>query len=156
MKLNTAAHVPGKEIPKDSYVVEIQSMQGDADGYTKLKVGPFKKDKEEANLQSLLETLKRMKSEFSYDTGFKNILGFEQWFGEAASFDDMHEWFPELLEKFGTEASQQIIDLSKNHSIEWPNDPTSDYQTPEHLDKYKVFYYDAEGKKFKVEIDWEE
>lgn len=156
MKFNSAAHVPTTKIPKNSYVVEIQSMRGDADGYTKFNVGPFKKGKEEANLQSLLETLKRMKAEFSYDTGFRNVLGFEQWFGEAGSFDDMHEWFPELLEMFGTEAHQQILDLSKNHSSEWHNDPMNGYQTPEQLDEYKVFFYDSKGKKFHVEIDWEE
>lgn len=47
--------IPVEESPKDSYIFEIQSMQGDADGYREFSVGPFKKNQDEAPLQSILK-----------------------------------------------------------------------------------------------------
>lgn len=156
MKLNITKPIPVKDTPKDSYVVQIKVMQGDADGYRKFTLRPFKKDKDEASLQNLLETLKRMESEFSYETGYKEILGFQQWFGEINSIDDLPKWFPELLEKFGPEVSEGIVALSQRHRGEWKPDPVYGYNSPERLEKYKVVYYDETGAKFKVQIDWEE
>lgn len=154
MKFNITKPIPTKETPKDSYVVQIKVMQGDADGYRKFTLPPFKKGSEEASLQNLLETLKRMESEFSYETGYKEILGFQQWFGEIRTIDDLPKWFPELLEKFGTETSEEIVTLSQRHRGEWKPDPVYGYNSPEQLDEYKVLYYDETGNKFAVEIDW--
>lgn len=156
MKFNITESIPAKETPKDSYVIQIKVMQGDADGYRTFTMPPFTKDKDEISLQSLLETLKRMESEFSYETGYKEILGFQQWFGEVTSFEDLPKWFPELIEKFGLEVSEEFVTLSQHHRSEWKPDPVYGYNSPERLYEYKVVYYDETGNKFAVKIDWEE
>lgn len=152
MKLNILDPIPVAEVPKNSYVVEIKAMQGDADGYRHFSVGPFVKGEQEAALQSLLETLKRMETGYSYDTGYKEVLGFEQWFGEVDSVEDLHKWFPELLALHDEAVHKEIIEHSEEHGIEWNDDKFSD--GPERLDKFNVVYYDETGTKRKVEVVW--
>jgi hypothetical protein len=159
MKLSTITRVVVAPVPRDSYVVEVQSMQGAGDGYTDFTVGPFRRGEHEANLQNLLETLKRMEERFPNglraDT-YRNILGFEQWFGSVEDMEGLEEHHPELLAKFGAEAHQKIINLSKDHYSEWHNDATCGYQSAEKLTKYEVFYHDPTGAKFSVKVDWED
>ena len=142
--------------PKDSYTVEIQSMQGDADGYTNFKLGPFKRGENDLNLQSLLETLNRMEKHRS-KRDYEDVLGFQQWFGEVGSLESLQEYYPELLSKYGEETHLALIQLSKgmHYEEEWPRDAMSGYELPERLTKYEVFYFSPEGTKYIVEIDWE-
>jgi hypothetical protein len=150
---------PIEETPKDSYVVEIQSMQGDGDGYRDFTVGPFKRGQDEAPLQSLLETLKRMEEKFPNGrTGngtYRDVLGFQQWFGtELTSIESLQEYYPDLLNKHGVEAHQQLIGLTENHFSEWHGDAMTDYQRDEKLTKCGVVYYDEAGTKHDVQVFW--
>lgn len=163
MQLVVESPVPVAETPKDSYVVEIQSMQGDADGYREFSVGPFKKGQDEAPLQSILETLKRMETGLSRDargnSTYNNVLGHLQWFGtELVTIEFLQEYYPEVLNTYGAEVHQELIDLTENenHYAEWHGDAMTDYQHDEKLTKYGVIYYDEAGTKHTVKIDWEE
>lgn len=155
MKLTITDPIIPKTSPKDQCIVEITTMQGDADGYRHFTVGPFSKGEEEASLLSLLETLNRMTTQFSYDTGYEFVLGFEQWFGECNNIGELEEYFPNLLAKYGEEAHQVIYDLCSGFTEEWHKDPRGNGNHPEQLDKFRVVYYDNSGSKFNVEIDWE-
>jgi hypothetical protein len=157
MKLIITDPVPVKDMPKDSYIVEIQSMQGDGDGYRDFTVGPFVKDRDEASLQSLLETLERMKTGFPpgviRNGAYRDVLGFLQWFGtEEITIESLREYYPDLLSKYGEKAHQEIIDLTENHYSEWHGDALTDYTRDEKLTKYGVVYYDKTGTKYNVEI----
>lgn len=159
MKFIITDPIPVAEPPKDSYVVEVQSMQGDADGYHDFTVGPFKKGQDEAPLQSLLETLERMDAAFSPggrrpDT-YNDVLGHLQWFGtEIVTIDSLRQHYPNLLNKHGEEVHQELIDLTQNenHYAEWRGDAMTDYTRDERLTKYGVVYYNEAGVKFKVEV----
>jgi hypothetical protein len=162
MQLVILAPVPVKETPKDSFVVEIESMQGDADGYREFSVGPFKKDQDEAPLQSLLETLKRMETGLSNgmrgNRTYNNVLGHLQWFGtELVTIEFLQEYYPEVLNTYGAEAHQELIKLTENenHYAEWHGDAMTGYQHDEKLTKYEVMYYDEAGIKHAVQINWE-
>lgn len=153
MQLVIDQPVPVDEAPTDSYVVVIESMQGDADGYRKFTVGPFKKNQDEAPLQSLLETLKRM-----MDIGgrkYDDVLGFQQWFGEVTSIEDLQKYYPNVLNKYGVEVNQELIALTENHFSEWHGDAIADYQYLEKLTGYWVFYYDEAAVKHTVQIHWD-
>lgn len=160
MQLVVESPVPVAETPKDSYVVEIVSMQGDADGYREFSVGPFKKGQDEAPLQSLLETLQRMEAGLPRDargnSTYNNVLGHLQWFGtELVTIEFLQEYYPEVLNTYGPEVHQELIDLSENHYVEWHGDAMTDYQHDEKLTKYGVMYYDEAGTKHSVKIIWD-
>jgi hypothetical protein len=160
MKLVVQNPVPVAETPKDSYVVEIQSMQGDGDGYRDFTVGPFKKGQDEASLQSLLETLKRMDERFpngrTGDGTYRDVLGFQQWFGtDIVSIEHFQEFYPQLLTEHGIAVHEELIQLAEHHFSEWHGDAMTDYKRDEKLSKYEVFYYDGAGMKHTVDISWE-
>lgn len=160
MQLVIQNPVPVADTPKDSYFVEIQSMQGDGDGYREFSVGPFKKGQDEAPLQSVLETLKRMETGLSNgmrgNRTYNNVLGHLQWFGtEIVTIEFLQEYYPEVLDTHGAEVHQKLIDLSANHYVEWHGDAMTDYQHDEKLTKYEVMYYDEAGTKHAVKIIWD-
>lgn len=161
MQLVILAPIPPEEVPQDSYIVEIQSMQGDADGYREFTVGPFKKGQDEAPLQSLLETLKRMETGLSRDargnSTYNNVLGHIQWFGtEIVTIEFLQEYYPEVLNAYGAEAHEELIKLTENenHYAEWHGDAMTDYQHVEKLTKYEVMYYNEAGIKHSVQVNW--
>lgn len=164
MQFNVTTPVEPPE--PESYVVEINTYRGDADGDSQLLMGPFKAGKDDESLQSLLETLRRIKerfphgrggsSEFSYES---NVLGFAQWFGvnPSSTVEELQECYPQLVEKFGLETNLAVSALVKDfYSEEWPYQEGYPDMIEESLDNYKVFYYNEIGDKFNVEIDWEE
>lgn len=156
MQFIVKSAIPETEVPKDSYVVEIQSMQGDADGYREFTVGPFKKGQDEAPLQSVLETLQRMKARgMRGNSTYNDVLGHLQWFGtETVTIEFLQEYYPEVLSTYGVEAHQELIDMTENYYTEWHGDAMTDYQQDEKLTKYGVVYYDEAGTKHVVEIVW--
>ena len=159
MQLIITDLIPAPETPTDSYVVEIQSMQGDADGYREFTVGPFKKGQDEVPLQSLLETLQRMKARFPNgmrgDSTYNDVLGHLQWFGtETVTIEFLQEYYPEVLSTYGVEAHQELINVAENHYTEWQGDALTDYKKDEKLTKYGVVYYDEAGTKRNVEVVW--
>lgn len=157
LKLFILDPVPAVELPSESYVVEIETMIGDGDGYPTSTLGPFKKNQDEASLQSLLETLKRMKEEHPYgmcgSDRYDMVFGFEQWFpgDDGNDYELLERYSPKLIAKYGKEALMEVIELSKDHYGEWKDDITTDGYSPEQLLGYKVFYYDKNGVKYNVE-----
>jgi hypothetical protein len=153
MKLVIDQPVPVEETPTDSYVVVIESMQGDADGYRKFTVGPFLKNKDEAPLQSLLETLKRMMDIHGRD--YNEVLGFQQWFGEFTSIEDLQNYYPNVISKYGVDVNKELIAMTENHFSEWHGDATANYQYLEKITGYWVFYYDEKAVKHTVQVHWD-
>lgn len=155
VKLTIAHPIPDKT-PKDSYTVEVEMMQGDGDGYNKLIMGPFKKDKDEPRIHCLLETLQRM--EDAYPNGrrggdrdsYSKVLGFEQWFGENDSIEDIKQCSPQLFASHSEKEFQDIIDLVGEFYDSWD----SHYDTQDSLSGYAVYYHDETGNKFTVRVDF--
>lgn len=127
-------------VPIDSYVVEIETMYGDADGYGKIIVGDFKKG-EESYLEDLLKTCNRMKDEYPYGRGggenYNHVEGFNKWFDIDDTTEEEYEAIPERIKN----------DLSTY----WEYDPQGD-GTHASYDGHKVFYYDENGVKYKVSV----
>lgn len=152
MKLEVTTLVPPMPVDADSYSVEIETMRGDADGYETITVGPFYRGKHEENLQSLLETLDRMGKRFPNGMGgrdnYKDVLGYEQWFGEIWNMEIAERDYTELLDKHGREVHEKLIELAEPvvEDMSWPFDEIQANQ----LDEYHVYYYNADGKKFNV------
>lgn len=159
MKLNITS--PVAVVPPNSYTVEITTSRGDADGYSHFTMGPFKEGENEDSLQCLLETLRRTKERYTHGRRgsteyayINDVLGFVQWFGTSpcSTVEEMQENYPKQLELFGAEANQAIADLVKDFYCEdWPYDG---YEIEESLDKYQVFYYNADSAKYDVEVVW--
>ena len=138
----------------DSFMVEIQTVMGDADGYRDFTVGPFKRGGQESSLQSVLETLRRMENKVPRGD-YDDVLGYMEWFCAVRSIDDLRKYEPALIARDGEEIHQEIMDLSTEHYEEWHMDPIVDGAYPEKLSEYKVFYYDERGIKHVVQIDFE-
>lgn len=152
MQINIGDPVPAVAI--DGYMVEIQTVMGDADGYRDFSVGPFKRDGQEASLQSALGTLRRMKNKVPRGD-YDDVLGYMEWFCAVRSIEEMRKYEPALLSRDGEKVHQEILDLSTEHYEEWHSDPFLDGITPQRLVEYKVFYYDEGGIKHFVQIDFE-
>lgn len=152
MKLVITTPIAIPDTPKDSYMVQITSMRGDGDQYLDFSVGPFKHGADEANLQSLLETLARAAERypdgmFGGDT-FSDVLGFNQWFGRFNRLDKLDKQNP-ALKQYSEEEHQTIINLSEGYRDEWPSD---DYGHPFAIEDYIVVYFDETGAKFGVDF----
>jgi hypothetical protein len=151
---------PVPTVAIDSYMVEIQTMMGDGDGYRVLTVGPFKRGQQEDSLQSLLETLKRMDEKFPRGMGgtdnYDDVLGYYEWFCAVRSIESLKKYGAELIARDGETVHQEILALSGDHYEEWNMDAIVDGMRPEKLDEYKVFYYDAVGTKHTVQISLED
>lgn len=151
---------PVPTVAIDSYMVEIQTMMGDGDGYRVLTVGPFKRGQQEDSLQSLLETLKRMDEKFPRGMGgqdnYDDVLGYYEWFCAVRSIEELNKYGADLIARDGETVHQEILALSGDHYEEWNMDAIVDGMRPEKLDEYKVFYYDAVGTKHTVQISLED
>lgn len=149
MQLNICDPVPA--VAFDSYMVEIQTVMGDADGYRDFTVGPFKRGEQEASLQNLLETLRRMDEASRSD--YDDVLGFSEWFCVVRSIEEMRKYASALIARDGEKVHQEIMDLSTAHYEEWHMDPISGGTIPQGLSDYSVFYYDNAGVKHTVAIE---
>lgn len=121
---------------REEFVVEIEVMFGDADGYSKIEVGPFKDPDDTKHLKDLLQTCERLAVAYPHGRGgsatYNHIEGFNRWF--AADWLEEEEW----------EALPMII---QDLCVDWPSEPDgmgrqSGYQG------YKLFYYNSTGDKF--------
>lgn len=160
MKLTIGDLIP--TVASDGYMVEVRAMGGDADYYRDFAVGPFKRGEHEENLQSLLETLDRMKAKFEYSgmswyENYNDVLGFYEWFHGIHILEVLIERHGDaLVARDGAEIHQEIMALSKDHSSRWHGDAMVDCERPESLTSYRVFYYDAAGFKHEVRVDRED
>jgi hypothetical protein len=155
MQIDIGDPVPA--VTNDGFMVEIETMMGDGDGYRTLAVGPFKRGEQEASLQSLLETLQRMDGKFprgmSGEDNYDDVLGYYEWFCAVRSIEDLNEYAVELITGDGVKVHQDIIDLSMDHWTEWNMDAIVNGIRPEKLNQFTVFYYDIAGVKHTVQID---
>lgn len=151
--------------PTDSFVVEITTYQGDSDGNSVFRVGPFVKGKDEESLQSLIETLERVLETFRWPTNqlenhHYDVLGFYHWFSnEDRSIEFMQENYPEILERHGVEVHTELARLTDGFYPDWPMDHLYGLRETrygficESLRQYKVFYYDNAGVKYSVVVE---
>lgn len=152
--MQLAINDPVPAVANDGYMVEIQTVMGDADGYRDFTVGPFKRGGQENSLQSVLETLRRMENKVP-SGDYDDVLGYQEWFCAVRSIDDLRKYEPALIARDGEKVHQDIMDLSTEHYEEWHSDPFLDGVAPQMLVEYKVFYYDERGVKSFVQIDFE-
>lgn len=153
--------------PVDCFVVEIHTYQGADDGNSVFSVGPFKKGQDEESLESLVETLERVRYTFRRGSptretaNHSDVLGFLHWFGpeEYSDMDVLRNEYPALVEKFGVEAHQELARLAYKSDwySPWPEDNLrglgqNENYPYETLNNYDVFYFDADGNKFVVEV----
>lgn len=140
------------DLPVESFVVEIKTMTGDGDGYSDLIVGSFSKSQKK-NLQSIVETLNRMKSVSDvYCFGYESILGFLPWFSGLDSDDEIRDHIYNEFLDFDETELEVILELSKGFRSEWMADMRNDDHTAQTLISYDVFYYDANRVKHNVII----
>lgn len=142
-------------------MVEVRAMGGDANYYRDFTVGPFKRGEQEANLQSLLETLNRMKEKFkdsgmSWYENYDDVLGYYEWFHGIHTLESLiGKHGNALVARDGAEIHQKIMNLSKDHSSRWHGDGMVDYESPEQLVAFEVVYYDVVSAKYTVRVDRE-
>lgn len=159
MKLVIKELIPSTKTP-DSYEVVITTMSGDADGYEKIILGPFIKDKDEPSIKLLLKTLRELKSSYPQgrgggpEYGYDNIKNFLLWFGGYDEYGDRVTQMTE--EEFtntkATMSYSKYETFIKRFSAEWPNDVTTDYQSENSYSSHEFFYYDENQNKFRVEL----
>lgn len=119
--------------PTDSFIIEYKVMFGDADGYKKSALGPFKSNANNINyIEEILRVFKE--AEKSERDEYEEIEGYDIWFG-GEILDGMNEDDPRF-----------------EFADDWPNDPFTDYSVPGRLEEYKIFYFDNNGRKFNVEF----
>lgn len=123
----------------NEFVIEIETMYGDADGEGIIIVGGFKKDDPEIVnvMQDVVETLERMKSENVDD--YHSIEGFNKFFFNDHLSDEEYE---------------SMSMKEKSIAIEWERDPTRLDGEFASLEGYTINYYDKEGRKFRVEATY--
>lgn len=141
----------------DSYTVEIETMIGDADGYSNLTVGPFKRVEHWENLTSLLTLLTEMKKD-SFIERYTHIVGFLQWFNpEVKTLDGLtgYDHYFRYLEEDEEKEHETILSLARGFTQEWPYDPRTDEGYHQILANFKVFYYDYTGTKYHTEVTME-
>ena len=123
----------GEKIPRDSYngyILKINTMQGDADGYNSVEVRP---GNNVFILEDILLTCKRMEKKYPCGRGggddYNEVEGFEKWFSEESTL------------KEGT----------KEYSVapfEWPSDS---YGHQDSIDGWDLTYQ-QDGELYKVEV----
>lgn len=131
---------------KDSFVVKIKVMHGDADGYSELEVSGFRGNcqKSKLHMEDLIQTLKEMEAEYPHGRGgfdtYDHLEGFPKWFG-GEILDEHRDWYEDL------EDWEQ-----KMYWSDWPLSPDG-YGTQASFESYSVYYYDENGVKYYVEVE---
>lgn len=130
---------------KECFVVEVEAMYGDADGYGEVEVSGFKRDceKSKEHMEDLIKTLERMLKAYPNGRGgyddYDHVEGFLKWFG-----GEILEEFEEFYESL-EEWEQRL------YWNDWPRDPSGDGMQSS-MSSYEVFYYDEFGNKYEVAV----
>lgn len=140
----------------DSFTVEIELMIGDAEAFTNLTMGPFKRLEHWDHLEDLLKTLERVAAENSSDS-YESVLGFRPWFSERASESEesLQEFEEECLEWAFDEEEEiikKVIALSFTFAQNWGREPGTSGEYPQSYHAHKVFYHDNNGLKFDTTV----
>lgn len=124
----------------NAYVVECVAMFGDADGYGKVEVGGFVKGQDERYMEEFLKFCDRMQEAYPHGRGgydhYNHVEGFDKWFNVDSLKEDEYEALPDKVKELSTY---------------WLNDPQGD-GIQASFDSYKVYYYDALGVKYNVDV----
>lgn len=132
----------------DSFVVTIEMMIGDADAYTHLEMGPFKRLEHWDNLENLLQTLVSVEQEECGEQ-YSSVPGFEQWFNarrsDAPNYSD-YAWNFEPEDDEEEIAQEKAFELGKEFAQSWPVEPNMDDYRQAYVG-HEVFYYDNNGIK---------
>lgn len=124
----------------DCFVVVVDIMYGDADGYDKLTVHGFKKDNDESLLIDLIETLERMGKAYPRGRGgsddYNHVEGFNSWFA---------------VECLSEEEYESLSEIQKSFSEDWKCAPGG-YGIQGSYKGYNIYYYDMFGNKYNVDI----
>lgn len=136
----------------DSYMVEIEAETFKGASETYITVGPFKRVQHWANLENLLQTLERIKSDGDNES-YHWVLGFSQWFNkEITNFQEFEDYYTHSAADFTPEDEHEaIFALAREFVQNWPIEPRDDGYMQQFVG-YKVFYYDYKGVKYETEI----
>lgn len=160
MKLTIEGAIPNRKTP-NSYEVVVTTMQGDADSYKDVIVGPFIRNEDEAAMEEFLHTLKRMSSAFpsgmSGSDTYTNTEGFLAWFPDQSNmtekdFKESYPGYQHSVEEFMRiqDIAEKFFKKSQQYP-EWTYDPN--YGNPNSYDGYKVVYYDENKVAHKVTVE---
>jgi hypothetical protein len=136
----------------DSYMVEVVAETFKGISETRFTLGPFKRVPHQANLESLLQTLERIKIDGDNESYYW-VLGFGQWFDkEITSFEKLDGGYTHSAADFyPREEHEELFALSRGFVQNWPVEPSDDGYMQK-LVSYKVYYYDYNGVKYNTEV----
>lgn len=126
------------------YAVEVKMMHGDAAHYTTQQVTiPEEKIERVKEVIGVLDEMLNLPWNGAREK-YSEMPGFLAWFGDEFLGDEEDEnWDPAVTDEVWEEIG--------NYSFEWERDVRY-LHTNARLDRYKVFYYDANGLKYDVEV----
>lgn len=149
-----------------SFSVDISLYGGDADYYQKISVDGFLQGQDEELLESLIETLRGLKTFYPSGRGgsseytYNKSKGFEPWFSEDGPDYYSHiDGVPEAESKalglevaaFYDRVSSDLKEIGgKSRWPEWPYDANCDIECS--LNEFNVYFYDENLIKHAVEI----
>lgn len=136
----------------DSYMVEVELETFKGASETYITLGPFKRVQHRANLENLLQTLARIKTDGDNEA-YHWILGFSQWFNkEITSFEELENYYSYSAANFHPEEEhEEIFAFSRGFVQDWPVEPQDDGYMQRFV-SYKVYYYDYNGVKYNTEV----
>lgn len=134
--------VAEKQQYKDCYVVECEAMYGDADGYDTLTFGGFYRHQVEI-LKDLVVVCERMKNAYPNGKGGKDYY-------DESTVEGYNRWFNQ--DNLSQEEYDALPEKQKWMADYWLNDPTGFDDTEAKFEDYNIYYYDADGVKYNVEV----
>lgn len=147
----------GKPKPQkeDGYYVKIKFMYGDADGYTKKKIGPFKVG-EERYLNAFLDMLDKCLK------AFPNGMGGGDTYEQEGNVQELKLWnidydpwdYDEEFELLYNNTPEEMLNFIERIKFTWPYTP-NDWNEQASIEHYKVEYY-SKGIVYKVNIKCKE
>ncbi|MDF2534334.1 MAG: hypothetical protein K0R18_491 [Bacillales bacterium] len=141
------------DTPKSTnrYEIEVKFMHGDADAYTKEYVR-IPSEKIEL-VEEVLATLHKFKNLPWNEArnSYSKHAEYKLWFGHEylGSMDGEPAYDEDWPEEITYEKWEEI----GQYSFEWPRDVTY-REIDARLDGFKVFYYNENGVKFNVEVEF--
>lgn len=125
---------------KNHYVVEVTGSYVSSPGEAIVVMGGFVPDEEDAYLEDLVNTCKRLVNTYRYgrdiEDNYYDVEGYEKWFSPSAFTPSERSELPEVVRRI---------------SQEWLADSSGVSGSRATFKSFEVFYYDNEGTKFLVE-----
>lgn len=165
MKFTITENKIENEYPRNSFLVRVRVMHGDADLFQYVNYPGFKRNQDEELLEKFINVLREMESaypngrgggdEYSYS---EKVEHFNAWFDEE--FDGSPESL-QYFENYSDASLKLAAEVNEffernNNYFDWPRDATDSGwggHSETSLDTFEVLYVDDHGDLYKVAID---